>query len=49
MEYLQLGDLEGHLTARLSHLESRQIAEQLLEGLGFMQYVQNFLLILHTL
>jgi serine/threonine protein kinase len=36
MEYLQLGDLEGHLKTSLSQIEARQITQQLLEGLEFM-------------
>ena len=36
MEYLELGDLEGHLKARLSLMDARQITQQLLEGLIFM-------------
>jgi serine/threonine protein kinase len=36
MEYLPYGDLEGYLKTPLSHAEARQIAAQLLEGLGFM-------------
>jgi serine/threonine protein kinase len=36
MEYLQLGDLEGHLKTPLTQIEARQITQQLLEGLEFM-------------
>ncbi|KAE8449251.1 hypothetical protein EG329_008418 [Mollisiaceae sp. DMI_Dod_QoI] len=36
MEYLELGDLEGYLKTPLSNLESRQIVQQLLEGIGLM-------------
>jgi serine/threonine protein kinase len=41
MEYLELGDLEGHLESRISETEACQITEQLLEGLEFM-HASNF-------
>lgn len=36
MEYLELGDLERHLTQPLSEPEAREITTQVLEGLKFM-------------
>lgn len=36
MEYLELGDLETHLTRPLPEREARQVVCQVLEGLVFM-------------
>jgi len=36
MEYLELGDLERHLTQPLPEPEAREITTQVLEGLKFM-------------